>query len=53
MKIAELKDHLFPIYRREKARKTTLDFTKEEIEKVSAATGVNTREIARVLAELR
>ena len=53
MKIAELKDHLFSIYPREKARKTTRDFTEEEIEKVSAGIGVNAHEIARVLAELR
>jgi len=53
IKITQLKDDLFSIYPEEKARKTTRDFIKEEIERVSTAIGVNTREIARVLAELR
>ena len=53
IKITKLKDDLLSIYPEEKARKTTRDFTKEEIERVSTAIGVNTREIARVLAELR
>jgi len=53
IKITQLRDHLFSIYPEEKARKTTRAFTKEEIERVSTAIGVNTREITRVLAELR
>jgi len=53
IRITQLKDDLLSIYPEEKARKTTRDFTKEEIERVSTATGVNTREISRVLAELR
>ena len=53
IKITQLKHHLFSIYPEEKARKTTRAFTKEEIERVSTAIGVNTREITRVLAELR
>lgn len=53
MKIAKLKDHLLSIYPEEKARKTTRDFTREEIERVSTAIGVSAREISRVLAELR
>lgn len=53
VKITELKDHLFSICPKEKARKTTRTFTREEIERVSTAIGVNTREITRVLAELR
>ena len=52
-KITQLKEDLFSIYPEEKARKTTRTFTKQEIEKVSTAIGVSTREIIRVLAELR
>jgi len=53
VKITQLKDDLFSIYPEENARKTTRAFTKEEIERVSAAIGVDTHEIMRVLAEIR
>jgi len=52
-KITQLKNQLLSIYPEEKTRKTTRDFTKEEIDRVSTAIGVGTREIMRVLAELR
>jgi hypothetical protein len=53
VKITQLKDDLFSIYPEEKARKTTRAFTKNEIERVSTAIGVDTQEIMRVLAEIR
>ena len=53
MKITELKANLLSIYPEEKARETVRSFTPEDITRVSAAIGVTTREISRVLAELR
>jgi len=52
-KITELKDDFFSIYLKEKARRTTRTFTAEEITRISKVIGVNTREITRVLAELK
>jgi len=53
MKITEIKANLLSIYPEEKARKTVRGFIPEEITRVSAAIGITTREISRVLAELR
>jgi hypothetical protein len=50
--LPQLKNQLFSIYPKEKARKTTQSFTKGDINKVSTATGINTQEISRVLTEL-
>jgi len=51
--ITELKTDLLSIYPEEKIRKTVRGFTKEEINKVSAAIGISSDEITRVLAEFR
>jgi len=53
VKRAQLKMDLFSIYPKEKIRKIVRDFTEEEINKVSAAIGISSDEIARVLSELR
>jgi hypothetical protein len=52
-KITRLRNQLFTIYPKEKARKTTQTFTKQEFQKVSKILGINTNEITRVLTELR
>jgi hypothetical protein len=52
-KIVQLRNQLFTIYPKEKARKTTQTFTKQEFQKVSKILGINTNEITRVLTELR
>jgi len=52
-RISQLKDQLFSIYPIKRARETTRAFTKSEIQKVSTIIGTNTREITRVLTELR
>ncbi|MEM4214701.1 MAG: nucleotidyl transferase AbiEii/AbiGii toxin family protein [Candidatus Methanomethylicaceae archaeon] len=49
----ELKDQLFSIYPKEKARKIAQSFTREDINKSSTAIGVKAQEISRVLAELK
>ncbi len=48
-----LKKQLFSINSKEEARKTVRTFTEEDIEKVSKTIGVATREISRVLTELK
>jgi hypothetical protein len=53
VKIAQLKTNLLSIYSEEKIRETIRDFTGEEMNKVSAAIGISSDEIMRVLAELR
>jgi hypothetical protein len=50
--LPQLKNQLFSVYPKEKARKTIQNFTKEDINKVSTAIGISTQEISRVLAEL-
>jgi hypothetical protein len=50
--LTKLKNHLFLIYPKEKARKIIQKFTKEDISKVSTMIGVNAQEINRVLIEL-
>jgi hypothetical protein len=52
-KITQLKNMLFSIYPSEKARTTAQTFTETEMKKVSTIIGVDTKEITRVLAELR
>lgn len=52
MNIDELRAELLSAYGEEKAKKTVRSFTMEEIDKVSAAIGVDAREIRRVLAEI-
>ncbi|MBE0513122.1 hypothetical protein IBX38_08745 [Candidatus Bathyarchaeota archaeon] len=51
--ITKLKTYLLSIYPEEKLRETVRGFTEEEINRVSAAIGMNSDEITRVLAELR
>jgi len=51
--ITQLKNQLFSIYPSEKARTTTQAFIETEIKKVSTIIGVDTKEITRVLTELR
>ena len=51
--LSQLKDQLFSIYSKEKARKTIQSFTKEDIEKASIAIGINAKEISRLFAELK
>ena len=53
VRIGELKKGLFSIYPSEKARKTIMSFTENEIKRVSNAIGVTEEEIKRVLAELK
>jgi len=48
-----LKNELFSINSREETRKTIRTFTEEDIDKVSKTIGVTTKEISRVLAELK
>jgi len=50
--LPQLKKQLFSIYPKEKARKTIQNFTKEDMNRVSTAIGINTQEISRVLTEL-
>lgn len=50
--LSQLRNQLFSIYPREKAKKATLNFTKEDVNKVSTAIGISAQEISRVLAEL-
>jgi len=50
--LPQLKNQLFSVYPKEKARKTMQNFTEEDINKVSTAIGVSTQEISRVLTEL-
>jgi len=50
--LPRLKNQLFSIYPKEKARKTIQSFTKEDINKVSTTIGISTQEISRVLTEL-
>jgi hypothetical protein len=50
--LTKLRNNLFSIYPKEKARKIIQKFTKEDISIVSTMIGVNTQEITRVLIEL-
>ena len=50
--ITRLKSVLFAIYSRKKAKKTTREFSDEEIAKVSAAIGIDKTQIKRVLTQL-
>jgi hypothetical protein len=52
VELPRLKNQLFSIYPKEEARKTARSFTKEDIGRVSAAIGITTQEISRILAEL-
>jgi hypothetical protein len=52
IKLSQLKNQLFSVYPKEKARKIIQSFTEEDINKVSTAIGISTQEISRVLMEL-
>jgi hypothetical protein len=51
--LPQLKNQLFSIYPKEKTRKTTQSFTKEDITKASTTLGISSQEISKVLAELK
>jgi hypothetical protein len=51
--LPELKNQLFSINPREETRKTIRTFTEEDIDRVSKTIGITTKEISRVLAELK
>ena len=53
VKITQLKNQLLSIYPEEKTRKTIRNLKKEDINRASTTIGVDTREITRVLAELK
>ena len=50
--LPQLRNQLLTIYPKEKARKTILSFTKEDISKTSNAIGISAQEISRVITEL-
>jgi hypothetical protein len=50
--LPQLRNQLFSIYPKEKTRKTIQSFSRDDVDKVSTAIGVDAREIMRVLAEL-
>ncbi len=50
--LPQLKNQLFSIYPKEKARKTLQNFAKEDIDEVSTAVGISAQEISRVLTEV-
>jgi len=52
IKLSQLKNQLFSVYPKEKARKIIRSFTEEDVNKVSTAIGISTQEISRVLMEL-
>jgi acyl-[acyl carrier protein]--UDP-N-acetylglucosamine O-acyltransferase len=51
--LPELKNQLFSINPREETRKTIQAFTGEDLNKVSETIGVTSKEISRVLGELK
>jgi hypothetical protein len=51
--LPQLKKQLFSIYPKEQTTKTIQCFKNEDIEKASAAIGINAQELSRVLAELK
>jgi signal recognition particle subunit SEC65 len=52
MKLSKLKEQLFAIIPKEKARKTVQNFSTEDINKVANVLGINSQEISRVLKEI-
>jgi hypothetical protein len=52
IKLSKLKEQLFAITPKEKARKTVQGFSAGDINKVAAILGIDSQEISRVLKEI-